>query len=452
MNKRNIQHLYSRAGFGILPHELGSRENWSRDKVVEHLFAVTRNVTPLRIDLSEIINLEVPEGEKRGRTFIKKGRDLLKDYNRAWIDRLMDPSSGIHEKMILFWANVFVAKDKNIIHTQQYNNTLRKYALGDFREFVKAVSKAPTMMKYLNTNRNVKKSPNENFARELLELFTLGVGNYTEKDIKEAARAFTGWSFKEGSFHLNQRRHDSGKKEFLGKSGNFDGDDIIDIILDQRQCARFICSKIYRYFVNPDIDEERLEELTHIFYGDYDIGKLMQYLFKTDWFYNSKNIGVKIKSPIELLAGINRVVPLQFKKENQIVFIQKMMGQHLLHPPNVAGWKGDRYWIDTNTLMFRLNLPAMLLNNAILELVEKGGFKDSFAEFYDDKKKKGRTLDVHKSWDIFERNYGHLGFQEFVDTLIPASVETKALEGLLKKEDKKTDCIRLMSLPEYQLC
>ncbi len=146
--------------------------------------------------------------------------------------------------MTLFWANVFVCRDNNILHIHQYNNVLRENSLGDFRGFVKAISKEPSMIKYLNLKQNVKKKPNENFARELMELFTLGVGNYKEEDIKESARAFTGYSFnKKGDFILRDKRHDTGSKTFFDKTGNFNGDDIIDIILNKNNVLGLFVQK-----------------------------------------------------------------------------------------------------------------------------------------------------------------------------------------------------------------
>jgi uncharacterized protein (DUF1800 family) len=162
----------------------------------------------------------------------------------AWIKRLSENDTILREKMTLFWANVFVCRGNNIIHTQQYHNVLRENSLGDFRNFVEAVSKEASMIKYLNLNRNVKKNPNENFARELMELFTLGVGNYKEKDIKESARAFTGNNFnKDGTFNLKKKRQDIDSKTFFGKTGNFNGDDIIDIIKNKNSVQNLFAQK-----------------------------------------------------------------------------------------------------------------------------------------------------------------------------------------------------------------
>lgn len=357
--------------------------------------------------------------------------------------------------MTLFWANVFVCRDSDIFHIQNYNNTLRENALGDFRAFVKAVAREPSMSKYLNNKQNVKKRPNENFARELMELFTLGIGNYTEQDIKESARAFTGWSFrKNGDFNLRKKQHDFGGKTFFGKTGNFNGDDIIDIILEQKQCARFICTKIYTYFINPVIDENRLEEITEIFYKDYNISNLMKYIFKSKWFYKDENIGVKIKSPIELLVGIQKIVPVTFQRKKQLNYLQKMMGQTLLYPENVAGWKGDKSWIDSNTLMFRMKLPSLILNNTIINLEEKGEFEDTFEKYYKNTKNRTKFLKTIKNWDAFNERYRNLKPKELKDLLILSKIDkdTELFLNNLEVKSNKDFCVQLMSIPEYQLC
>ncbi len=463
MNTKHLQHLFLRAGFGIGYDELKSLTSKTKEKIVKELFLKTKRSTPLEIDLSELetllkVNYNKSKGKMDAESMMdlkKKSRAKVKELNYAWLERLAYPSSVLNEKMTLFWANVFVCRDNNIWHIQQYNNTLRKHALGNFREFVKAIAKEPSMSKYLNNRQNIKESPNENFARELMELFTLGIGNYTENDIKESARAFTGWSFnKKGEYLLRKKKHDYGVKTFMGKTGDFDGETIIDIILDQKQSARFICTKIYRYFVNPIVDENHLEEITNFFYKDYDINELMQYIFNSSWFYDEDNIGVKIKSPIELLIGIQKTVPIEFEKKKQQLFLQKMMGQILLNPPNVAGWTGDRNWIDSNTLMFRLNLPSILLNSGVINLDEKGDYKDTYEKYYNRKKSKTKFFKINASWDDFENEYGNLSSEELKRLLIVSKIDfdTDAFLSNLKIESNKEYCIQLMSLPEYQLC
>ena len=257
-----------------------------------------------------------------------------------------------------------------------------------------------------------------------------------------------------GDFLLRTKKHDYGEKTFMGKTGNFDGEDIIDIILEQKQCARFICCKIYSYFVNPIIDERHLEELTDLFYKDYNIEKLMRHIFSSKWFYNDENIGVKIKSPIELLVGIQSIIPVEFQKKKQLLYLQKMMGQTLLNPPNVAGWKGDKNWIDSNTLMFRLKLPSLLLSNAAINLDEKGDLEDSYEDYYKNQKNRKRYLKITKSWDNFERQYNKITPEELKEILIVSKIDqdTDAFLSNLKINSNKEYCIQLMSIPEYQLC
>jgi uncharacterized protein (DUF1800 family) len=457
MKQRHIQHLYWRAGFGIGVKKIDQLKSKSKNEIIKDLFYDATKVNLLQLDLSEfnlIKNkspkvLRIEMGEEGYRKLRQKSQRKVRDLNYAWLERLTEPTSILREKMTLFWSNVFVCRDNHIFHIQHFNNTLRKNALGNFRELVKKIAKEASMSKYLNNRQNRKKSPNENFARELMELFTLGIGNYTEQDIKEAARAFTGWSFKlNGDFVLRKNQHDSGIKTFFDKSGYFDGDDIIDLILEKKQCARFICDKVYRYFVNPIIDESHLDEITAIFYKDYDINNLMLHIFSAKWFYNDKNIGVKIKSPVELLVGIRRVVPVTFMN------LQKMMGQVLLYPENVSGWKGGKNWIDSNTLMFRMKLASLILNDAVINLEEKGAFEDSFNKYYNKERKRNRYIKTIKNWDFFTKNHLNLKPNELRDLLIISKLDrdTAVLLNELRVNSNKDFCIQLMSIPEYQLC
>ena len=463
MKQRHIQHLYWRAGFGIGVKKIDQLKSKSKNEIIKDLFYDASKVNLLQLDLSEfnlIKNkspkvLKIEMGEEAYRKLRQKSQRKVRDLNYAWLERLTEPSSILREKMTLFWSNVFVCRDNHIFHIQHFNNTLRKNALGNFRVLVKTIAKEASMSKYLNNRQNRKKSPNENFARELMELFTLGIGNYTEQDIKEAARAFTGWSFKlNGDFVLRKKQHDAGVKTFFDKSGYFGGDDIIDLILEKKQCARFICDKVYRYFVNPIVDPRHLDEITTIFFKDYDINNLMMYIFNAKWFYNDENIGVKIKSPVELLVGIRRVVPVTFTKKNQLNYLQKMMGQVLLYPENVSGWKGGKNWIDSNTLMFRMKLASLILNDAVINLEEKGAFEDSFNKYYNKERKRNKYIKTIKNWDFFTKNHLNLKPNELRDLLIVSKLDkdTAVLLEELRVASNKDYCIQLMSIPEYQLC
>tara|TARA_R110002126_G_scaffold142037_1_gene287494 strand:+ start:12472 stop:13863 length:1392 start_codon:yes stop_codon:yes gene_type:complete len=463
MNQKQIQHLYWRASFGVDVKDLSYLKSKSKSKVISQLFKDSENYEPLLLDLSEFSEIKFKSfkqlkeryTEEEIQKLRRKQQQKVRNLNHAWLERLKEPNFLLREKMTLFWANVFACRDNDIYFIQQYNNTLRKYALGDFKAFVKAVAREPSMTKYLNNKQNVKRKPNENFARELMELFTLGAGNYTEQDIKESARAFTGWSYKRnGVFNLRKAQHDFDSKTFFGKTGDFDGDDIIDIILEQKQCAKFICTKVYKYFVNSKIDEKRVEEITNIFYKDYNISSLMKHIFSSKWFYDDKNIGVKIKSPIELLIGIQKVVPVIFNKKGQLNYLQKMMGQTLLYPENVAGWKGGKSWIDSNTLMFRMKLSALILNNAVINLEEKGEFEDSFEKYYKNAKKRNRFIKTTKNWDEFENKYKNFDAKELIDVLIISKLnkDTESFIKNLQVKSNRNFCVQLMSIPEYQLC
>lgn len=459
MNAKHLQHLYWRAGFGILPRQLQQLQNLNRREVVDNLFKDSKSVTSLQIDISEFESInprQVLKNKKRLQDLKKKSRQRIVAYNHAWLDRLANPKETLRERMTLFWANHFVCKSKNIIHVQKYNNTLRNYALGNFGDFVKAVSKQATMIDYLNTKQNRKRKPNENFARELLELFTLGIGNYSETDIKEAARAFTGYNnnFK-GEFQLRTRQHDYGLKTFFNETGNFDGDAIIDIILKEKQCAQFICEKLYGYFVNEKVNNSHVAEMVQVFYKNYNIETLMKHVFSSDWFYNRENIGSKIKSPIDFLVGVQHVIPFQFQNEKDGIRIQKLLGQVLLDPPNVAGWKTGKSWIDSNTMLLRLRLASLLMNEARIPLNEKNGFNDTFRKrFFKNRKGRKNVFETELNWKHFHDNFEAFSPEILEQNLLLCSVNngTKNFLETLDKNDKREYCIQLMSLPEYQLC
>lgn len=464
MNSNNIQHLYRRIGFGILPTELEKLSKKSKKDVVYNLFKSSKNITNLKVDTSEIkalfsgsmmMNGSKLDAETR-RKIQKISRKKQLELNVAWIDRLTNSQEILREKMTLFWANHFVCEDNSIVYIQQFNNTLRKYALGNFKDFVNAISKEAAMTKYLNTKQNKKQKPNENFARELMELFTLGVGHYTEEDIKESAKAFTGYSHNlQGEFVFRKNQHDGSYKTFFSKTGNFSGEDIVDIILEQKQCATYICGKLYHYFVNDIIDENHVNAMADVFYKDYNIENLMWFMLTSDWFYDDKNIGSKIKSPIEFLVGLKTIVPTEFNKPKQLLYIQKLLGQTLLNPPNVAGWKGGKNWIDSNTIVLRLKLPSLILNGAYISKVKEGKddalMKDKKALF---KKKYGKRFKTEVNWIYFNTQFKNVAINEFQSHLLACKVNEAVQQYLssLEKVSKQEYCVQLMSLPEYQMC
>ena len=457
MNQKELQHLYWRAGFGMHP-KLNNVISKNSKEVVDELFTNSKKVSPIHIDLSYLdgINpMDIKKYPSIAKEIIEKNNKAILELNYAWIEQLMYSKELLRERMTLFWANHFVCRDQNPKYAQQYNNTLRYYALGDFRAFVKTISKEAAMLRYLNGNQNRKYKPNENFARELMELFTLGEGHYSEKDIKESARAFTGYNHDfVGDFKLRRFQHDDESKTFLGHIGKFNGDDIIDIILENRQCAQFISDKIYRYFVNPVPNKTHIEAMTEVFFKDYNIENLMRFVFMSDWFYDEENIGAKIKSPIELLVGMANIIPIAFERKKDLLKIQKLLGQILLDPPNVAGWKGDKAWIDANTIMVRLKLASLLFNNAEISLKEHGDFNDGFREKYFKRNKERLPFKMLPNWETFLDDFKHIETENLHDYIIQGNLNKGTAEYLksLSKKSKQDYCIQLMSLPEYQMC
>ncbi|WP_298882736.1 DUF1800 domain-containing protein [uncultured Polaribacter sp.] len=455
MKSAHIKHLYNRIGFGITPKEVKRLSKKSKKKVINELFSSSNTTTNLSVDISFLEGINYKDYKKRRRELQKISRNKVKEFSFAWFERLNHPTEILREKMTLFWANHFVCESKNILFVDSYNNLLRKNALGNFRDFTKKISKEAAMLGYLNNKQNKKKSPNENFSRELMELFTLGQDQYTEKDIKEAARAFTGYNHKfRGEFSFREKHHDKNEKTFFGKTGNFNGDDIIDLILEKKQCAHFISEKIYTYFVNENINKKHIDEMVTVFYKDYDIEKLMHYVLSSKWFYADENIGTKIKSPIEFLVGINTIVPYTFKKTKQLFWVQKMLGQILLSPPNVAGWKTGRNWIDSNTIVSRLRLPSVLLNNAEIAYSEKGNEETMITNLKKRKLTKKAYIKIKANWNLFEENYKNVSNKELIHQIITSEINKGTAEMLDKNKtlSKHDFVVQLMSLPEYQLC
>jgi uncharacterized protein (DUF1800 family) len=457
MKSVHIQHLYNRVGFGITPKELARLSKKSKKNVVNELFNSSKKTTTLEVDISFLKGKTYKDfkNKEQRKELQKISRKKVQEFSIAWFQRLNNPSEILREKMTLFWTNHFVCESKNIIFLQSYNNMLRKNALGNFSNFTKTVSKEAAMLGYLNNKQNKKKSPNENFARELMELFTLGQDQYTEQDIKESARSFTGYNHKfKGEFNFKQNHHDENEKTFFGKTGNFNGDDIIDIILEKEQCARFISEKIYSYFVNENINKKHVEKMVNVFYKDYDIENLMRFVLRSKWFYDDENIGTKIKSPIEFLLGINTIVPFKIEKTKQILLVQRLLGQILLNPPNVAGWQTGRNWIDSNTIVTRLRLPSVLLNNAQIAYSEKGDEETIITNFNKRKLQRKAFIKVTADWNSFEESYNNNSNKELVHQIITTKLNSGIEEMLQRnlKLSKRDFVIQLMSLPEYQLC
>ena len=480
-NRLKNQHLLWRAAFGPMAENAASLDSITQ-KELWALLLKTSSRQPEKIVVAQKLMDEYKEMKDAGdmqkkmqdkdqrRKIREQSRDDIKDLNIRWLEEMINSESQLREKMSLFWHGHFACRVINSYFQQELLQTVRTNALGNFGELLKAVSKSPSMLQFLNNQQNKKSHPNENFAREVMELFTMGRGNYTENDVKEAARAFTGWGFNiQGEFMFRKQQHDDGSKTFLGKTGNFDGDDILNMLLQQQQTANYITKKIYRYLVNDIIDEEKVQWLSNRFYkNNYDINKLLEDIFTADWFYAQKNIGTKIKSPIELLAGIRRFLPLQLDNDNTQLLFQKVLGQVLFYPPNVAGWPGGKNWIDSSTLMVRLQIPQVLTAKESISIRPKTDDDVNMGQMMEEQVRINRKKDIVNrggsasiEWapvvKVFENTKREDLSKKITETIlqtasrISATVLDKYISAGSREDFIKTAIVNLMSTPEYQL-
>jgi hypothetical protein len=283
-----------------------------------------------------------------------------------WANRMLATRRPIEEKMALFWHGHFAVNEAKV---RDYRKTLgqlqlfQKYGADDFRALLLAVAQDPAMLSFLDAGVNVKGAPNENFAREIMELFTMGVGNYSEKDIREGARAFTGWNYVDLTFVVNKEQHDDAPKTFLGQTGNFDGVDIINIILKQPVTARFIAGKIYRYFVRQELDPQVQEKLgTVLRNSNYKVAPLLETIFLSNDFYSAASVGTQIKSPVQLaLSTFKKLGLTEVPGVPDFNIATGTLGQRLFSPPTVAGWSEGRSWITPGLLLERGNFVRDVL-------------------------------------------------------------------------------------------
>lgn len=448
--QQKIQHLFLRAGFGETPARIKSCLNKTLSEIIEELFASSqayKEIDYLPFPLNEREEEKGISGFKVILMILKSKKDL-EELNNEWIFKMAFTKAALRERMTFFWHNHFATSAPFAYLMQVQNNTLRKHALGKFSDLLHTVAKDQAMIIYLNNQQNHKNHPNENFAREVMELFTLGVGNYTEKDIKEAARAFTGWTVNsKGQFEFKKNDHDDGEKEFFGKKGNFSGEDILNILLENQQTAKYIVTKIYREFVNTKINAQRVEALAKDFYGSgYDISILMKSIFTSDWFYEEENIGSKICSPVELIVRYKKLFDLEVEDGKKQVEYQRALGQVLFFPPNVAGWKGGESWIDSTSLLLRMNL-AQFVYSGTAEAVKA---KPAFEEDAEEGIQKQNPVKIKSDWKEFVNafNKEQNPQQALLDFLIQCD---KRRIDLKNSSDIMKASAEIMSLPEFQL-
>lgn len=485
-NQTKNQHLMWRAGFGPSVEQLGDLSKYTpkqfykalvkaSDKKPEFINVADDYLQGLYMGIEEVGRQQKKDLSADEKKMLQqKNREGVRNLNIFWLHEMVNSAAQLREKMAFFWHGHFACRNLNIFFQQGLLDVIRRNALGNFGTLLKEVSKNAAMLNFLNNQQNKKDHPNENFAREVMELFTLGRANYTEHDVKEAARAFTGWSATiKGEYIFRKGQHDFGSKTVLGKVGNFDGGEVLDILLEQKQTAKFITQKLYKFLVNEEVDNAKIEWLADRFYkNEYDISKLLEDIFTNDWFYEEKNIGAKIKSPIELLAGIQRMLPMKFERDEVLLLIQRSLGQLLFYPPNVAGWPGGKNWIDSSTLMMRMRIPQMLDDKDEFNIKPKDDDDQMMGrkDMNEDPKagamksmgRLNKPIQVNIDWSLYTKSYESVARESLLANINGVLLQAKSRVSpdlITKFSDQtsrdnfiKTATLQIMSTPEYQLC
>jgi uncharacterized protein (DUF1800 family) len=367
------RHLLTRAGFAPTASEARALEGRTREDAVDALLAGTRT-TPVTPPPAWVGEHDPAEPGLRPAQLTDAERKSLRQRESAriaelrawWLDEMRATPSPLTERMTLFWHNHFVSseqkvRDARLMYAQ--NAALRREALGSFSALVHTVAKDPAMLIYLDGARNRRGAPNENFAREVMELFTLGEGHYRQSDVSEAARAFTGIGVdrQAGEAVFRPRLHDSGIKEVLGTRGNLDTDTVLDVLLAQPETASFIVAKLWREFVSPAPDSREVERIAADFRASgYSIKVALRELLLCDAFWAAESRGTLVKSPAELVVGTLRAVAIAPRDMRPFAAATSRMGQTLFAPPNVKGWPGGDAWINSSTLLARQRFLAAL--------------------------------------------------------------------------------------------
>jgi len=363
MGTDDARHLLGRTSFSATPREIAEYAVLTRAQAVERLLAGVRAEpsTPPPEWVEEWTPLAqvraLPEEERRA--LLRRNIQRAQVLKAWWMGEMLATPSPFTEKMTLFWHNHFVTsiqKVRSPMLNYRHNLLLRRHAFGSFGDMLHAVAREPAMIAYLDGATSRKGQPNENFAREVMELFTLGEGRYGEQDVKEAARAFTGYSIdgETGRFLFRPMAHDDGVKTVLGVTGALDGDAVLDILLARPETAEFVVAKLWREFVSPVPDAAEVRRIAGLFRASrYDVRAALRALLTSEAFYATENRGSLIKSPVELIVGTLRQFGFETTEAFPFALTSRQLGQDLFAPPNVKGWPGGEAWINASTLLGR---------------------------------------------------------------------------------------------------
>jgi len=392
------RHLLWRAGFGGTIDQVETLHRMGLQRAVQHL--VDYQLTPddaMPAFESDPDIIRPPTDEERAlfrrarqtgdeklqervreirRKQRRADRDQARDYAKWWVRRMIETPRPMQEKLVLLWHDHFATRYRNVNDSYKMIQQLalfRREANGNFGDLARGIVRDPAMLVFLNNNQNRARNPNENLARELMELFTLGEGHYTEHDIQQAARALTGYFVDDHDFAFRKNQHDDGVKTILGRRGAFDGESLVEVLLRQTACARFVAYKLYEAFVAdlpdpdnvPDSAGVVIERLSQILRREnYELKPVLGVLLRSRHFHDAAVVGRRIKNPVEFVIGMNRSLTPPPRDANLMVQAMAEMGQQLLDPPNVSGWRSGRAWISTSTLFVRHNTAIYLITGS----------------------------------------------------------------------------------------
>ncbi|MEL6741288.1 MAG: DUF1800 domain-containing protein [Planctomycetota bacterium] len=481
------RHLLWRAGFGGTPAQIQVLAGWGVERSVDHLINYDR--VPFEDASADAFDRGImrppTEDERRQYNEARRRRDedtlarlrerrqqaqrddrrQIRQMQRWWLTRMIETPRPLEEKLTLFWHGHFATSYRTIedsYHMYQQNRFLRDNAAGNFGDLLFGIIRDPAMLAYLDNQDSNKRRPNENLAREIMELFALGEGNYSERDIKEGARALTGYSFEDDSFVFREDNHDTGTKSILGSRDAHNGDTFVSTILRQRACSGFIAAKLYDYFCRSiPMDEAQMDRPTRgavrdlaetLLRSRYDLRPALARLFASAHFYHASARREQIKSPAVLTVGAVRSLGTPVRDLGVLLDAMDMMGQGLLFPPSVKGWDGGRSWINTSTLFVRQNTLAFLLTGRLPAGVSGGGERLAYDPLPLLEPLRESDRGGPRSADVVSDYLLRLTLGE--STPRARAVLTGFASGLdLNHPDVITGMLMLATaMPEYQLC
>ena len=484
-NYEMAAHLLNRAGFGGPPSQIQPLADLSHDKAISYLLDYetipdpTVNPDWAHPNPDEVKQLRealkaaaTPEEKRQIQQQARKLEQMrLQELRGWWLQRMARGPRPLQEKLVLFWHGHFatsVEKVRSPYYMWRQNELFRRLATGNWEMLLNEAGKDPAMLVWLDQAQSRKEHPNENFAREVMELFALGEGHYTEKDVTEGARALTGWSLDQAQqkFIYRPRFHDDSEKTFLGRTGDLDGDDVIATIVEQPQAAKFITAKLWNYFAGQVPDEKLNEALAGVFRANGNNFKpFLRVMFRSEEFYSDDIVRNQVKSPVQWLIGSVRMLECDLPPTLVSWGMVRQLGQDLFAPPNVKGWDGGITWITTNTLLTRYNDAQSLVQGTLpplhgADLVRKpGGANGARLDKALQRVRMG-GVNVEKILSPVERDDNQAILASLQNRLFQTSLDASQQEALQQFLDSKTkmtdaditEAIRLMmSTPEYQV-